>query len=213
MKVATRFGCHLLGLVLAWTAQAQAATHAEDTVFPKIYAARGTVSKNSDGKVDLILLHARSDDQIEAIDFTVFSRLETVLLLSPKITKRSIIHLRTIPPGLLTLKITDTPLDEKELAALLQKQKSLILLSLRGTSITDKTLSGIGNLPDLNALELSHTKISDDGLKKIANLQELAILDLSHTDVSDVGLREIKKLPNLGGLRLNGTKLHFPRKS
>lgn len=179
----------------------------EARVVQKVRAARGVVTKDGEGKVVSVHLIGSTDEQIEAIDFTAFSRLECVAILSPKMTKRSLVHLRKIPPGLLTLKITDTPLDEKELGLLLQRQKALILLSLRDTSITDKTLSEIGKLADLAGLELGGTKFTDIGLRSIANLQDLTILDLSYTNISDAGLREIKKLPNLGALYLSGTKV------
>jgi hypothetical protein len=190
-------------------AQAQTGIEAEARVAAKIVQLRaGMVLKNDEGKVVSIVLFGRSDELIESIDLSVFCSLEGCLVLAPKLTKRSLVHLQKLPPSLLSLSIIGMPeLDDKALGCLLQRQKSLIDLSLSGSGVTDTGLIEIGKLEQLECLCLHGTKITDRGLKSLARSQKLNLLDLSDTELSDAGLKEMKMLRHLGGLLIDGTKV------
>ncbi|MSU80314.1 MAG: hypothetical protein EXS16_19755 [Gemmataceae bacterium] len=51
---------------------------------------RGYVFKDDEGHVISIYLHYYSDEKIESIDFSVFTRLESITFFSGKMTSRSL---------------------------------------------------------------------------------------------------------------------------
>jgi len=72
--------------------------------------------------------------------------------------------------------------------------KSLLVLSLSNTSITDAGLARIGELEELRSLDLSRTKITDRGLSQLGVLAKLSELGLADTAVTDEGLKVLASL-------------------
>ena len=57
--------------------------------------------------------------------------------------------------------------------------KNLIALALSGTNVSDEGTEGkLGNLKSLKVLDLSLTNLTDAGLKELVNLNNLVYLDL-----------------------------------
>jgi internalin A len=79
-------------------------------------------------------------------------------------------------------------------------------ISLRGTHVTDADLESLKQLKSLQILNLSQTAITDAGLKPIASLPNLRNLILP-VSITDAGLVHLKGLRNLKILLLNGTKV------
>ncbi len=72
-------------------------------------------------------------------------------------------------------------------------------LSLFGvTSVTDKGLAVVADLPELENLQIQSERITDDGLKVLAGATKLQTLSIQGRGVTDVGLAH---LANLGALR------------
>jgi hypothetical protein len=88
--------------------------------------------------------------------------------------------------------------DLKELAAL----EELRVLSLRGTTVSNKGLKELAGLTKLERLDLGFTTIGDEGLKELAPLTKLRYLDLYTTKVTDKGMKELAPLKELRFLNL-----------
>jgi Leucine-rich repeat (LRR) protein len=83
-------------------------------------------------------------------------------------------------------------------------------VSLKSTSVTDRELAILKNLPQLTDLNLEHTEISSDGLASISELRSLRSLDLGHTLLGDNALTSLKALVNLRSLHLTSTLVQGP---
>ena len=72
--------------------------------------------------------------------------------------------------------------------------KNLAMLDLYLTSITDKSMEHIVDLP-LEVLVVSQTELGDDALASVGKIKTLRRLELFDTNVTDAGLRYIIDLP------------------
>ena len=79
-----------------------------------------------------------------------------------------------------------------------------MLWSLHILPITGKHLKEIKSL---HVLHLAGTQVTDAGLKELAPLKNLAQLHLQETQVTDAGLKELAPFTNLASLNLDGTKV------
>lgn len=166
------------------------------------------VWKGSDGKVSGISIIGRGDDDIEKIDFSVFSRLKTLAIISAPMTDRSFAKLQMVPAGLRDLSFAGSKISEQQFINLIRKHKSLVSISLLAQpSITDRALAEVCELEGLFFLVLHGTKITDKGLPNLAKARRLKFLDLSRNDISDAGLQEIAKLERLDSLSLRGARI------
>jgi len=90
--------------------------------------------------------------------------------------------------------------------AVVERMPQMSTLSLINTSVTDKGLSSLHQLP-LNALFLSDTKVTDAGMTMLAELRSLEVLELNGTSVGDEGVAQLASLPKLRTLALQKTAL------
>lgn len=88
--------------------------------------------------------------------------------------------------------------------ASLRGHRQLKTLNLRGTDVTDTSLSFVAELPQLKSLDISFTQISDVGLEHLAPLAQLEELNLGGNKISGVGLHVLKLLPKLRKLSFYG---------
>lgn len=84
--------------------------------------------------------------------------------------------------------------------------KQLERLNLRGTDVTDTSLSYVGELTNLRSLDLSFTQVTDNGLDHLGNLTRLEELAIGGNKVTGAGLQVLRLLPNLRSLNVNGTQ-------
>ncbi len=84
---------------------------------------------------------------------------------------------------------------------------NLSIMSLCNTKITDRGLAHLDGLTKLSYLDIGAMKISDDGLANLKHRTGLSFLDLLDTQVTDQGLAHLKPLRNLSFLRLEGTQI------
>ncbi len=75
-------------------------------------------------------------------------------------------------------------------------------LRLSGTSISDKSLKWIGELPNLTKLYLDYTSITDEGLVYLKDTKELRYLNLVGTGISEKGIQYLQSLPHLKSIYL-----------
>lgn len=90
--------------------------------------------------------------------------------------------------------------------SVVERMPQLGTLSLINTSVTDKGLSSLHQLP-LEALFLSHTKVTDAGMTVLSQLRTLEVLDLQGTSVGDDGVAQLSSLSKLRMLALQKTAL------
>jgi hypothetical protein len=107
-------------------------------------------------------------------------------------------------PGLESLDLTATPIEDEGLAPVASYGKLKVLL-LRDTRIGDGALSHMGQLPELWALDLSATRVTDAGLGSLSGSPGLGVLALDRTRVTDAGLAHAGLWPSLTELSLNVT--------
>ena len=87
---------------------------------------------------------------------------------------------------------------------LLDSVKNLLEIRILDGGVTDKGLSYLRGLPDLQVLVVNSKEITDDGMKFIASLKGLKSLDLLQSRLTDKGLTSLAKLNNLRELYLYG---------
>ncbi|MEM7233390.1 MAG: glycosyltransferase, partial [Planctomycetota bacterium] len=100
-------------------------------------------------------------------------------------------------------------LDETRTASIasLSKLKSLKLLNLRGTPVSDKGLGDLGAFSNLEFLYLSDTEILGPGLTGLKSAKSLRWLKLNGTRVDDASLTPLLDLPNLSRLEVSSTRI------
>jgi hypothetical protein len=82
--------------------------------------------------------------------------------------------------------------DDATLSALAKRQ-DLVLISVRGTNITDEGLKRLSGLRKLSRLNLSDTAISDTGLRHLEGITSLKKLDLKGTRVTQAGIAQLQR--------------------
>src|SRR5439155_9224516 len=80
-----------------------------------------------------------------------------------------------------------------------------IAVSLASTSITDREVAMLQELPELEELSLRDTEISDLGAAHLSSIRRLRKLDLRHTLLSDSALGALAPLTGLQSLDLSHT--------
>jgi Leucine-rich repeat (LRR) protein len=85
-----------------------------------------------------------------------------------------------------------------------------VAVGLSSTSITDRELAILRELPLLEELSLRDTEVGDLGATHLATLRALKKLDLSFTSVSDSALGHLKPLTGLQSLDLSHTLVEGP---
>src|SRR5262249_22415176 len=81
----------------------------------------------------------------------------------------------------------------------------VVAISLASSSVTDRELTVLGELPRLEDLSLRNTEVSDAGIAHVAKLRELRALDVSHTLLADSALAALSPLTKLQRLDLSHT--------
>jgi len=89
--------------------------------------------------------------------------------------------------------------DDETVRELAPLRRHVAILSLSGTSITDRALDEIAKMPRLVRLDLPRTKITDKGLATLAKARnpELRRLNLYATGVTTKGVAQLVALPKL----------------
>ena len=79
-------------------------------------------------------------------------------------------------------------------ASVRMREGHAVAVGLTSTSITDRELALLKELPQLEELSLRDTEVSDLGVVHLARLRALKKLDLSSTTLADSALAHLKSL-------------------
>lgn len=78
------------------------------------------------------------------------------------------------------------------------ERSNLVVISARGTKITDAGLAHLTELTKLKELNIANTSISDEGLRYLESIKSLERLDVTDTKVTPAGIERLRKsLPNV----------------
>lgn len=128
---------------------------------------------------------------------------ETLAACLPFVARTKVLRLGS---GGMTATPEKLTYGDTELAALGQF-KSLEVLEVVNTQITDATLARLAKLSNLKELNLNLTQTTDAGLAHLAGLKKLEKLNLFKAEVTDGGLAHLKGLTNMAELDLRYTKI------
>ncbi len=105
----------------------------------------------------------------------------------------------------LSMTIFENNFGEKELEALQQISKNILVMNAQG--LKNKAIfNEISRLINLKKLNLSGASLGDADIQKLSNLKALQILNLSGTDVTEKGVGFLKENQNLKNIYLFGSK-------
>ena len=90
-------------------------------------------------------------------------------------------------------------------ASVRMREGHAVAVGLASTSMNDRELALLQELPHLEELSLRDTEVSDLGVAHLAGLRALKKLDLSSTSLSDSALAHLKSLTGLQSLDLSHT--------
>ena len=90
-------------------------------------------------------------------------------------------------------------------ASVRMREGHAVAVGLASTSVTDRELALLKELPQLEELSLRDTEVSDLGMVHLAGLRALKKLDLSSTTLADSALAHLKSLTGLQSLDLSHT--------
>ena len=107
--------------------------------------------------------------------------------------KTSLLALKNINAQLVTLKLTNLPINDNDIK-IVADLKNIKKLNVENTLITDNGMDYIKQLSQLEQLNLYGTNISDEGLMQLASLKNLSVLYLWKTKVTLNGIEQFKKL-------------------
>src|SRR5262249_1683552 len=95
-------------------------------------------------------------------------------------------------------------------AQVTERDGHAVVVSLESTSITDREIAVLQELPELEALSLRDTEISSLGAAHLSAIRTLRRLDLSHTLLDDTALDKLTPLTGLRSLDLGHTLVEGP---
>jgi uncharacterized membrane protein len=107
--------------------------------------------------------------------------------------KTSLLALKNINAQLVTLKLTNLPINDNDIK-IVADLKNIKKLNVENTLITDNGMDYIKQLSQLEQLNLYGTNISDEGLMQLTSLKNLSALYLWKTKVTLNGIEQFKKL-------------------
>lgn len=91
----------------------------------------------------------------------------------------------------------ETPINDDDLKLLLPFARTLLMLDLQRTEITDTGVQTLSALTSLETLKLAGTRINGSGLIYLATMNRLKHLDLSETQLEPDHLQALTTLPSL----------------
>lgn len=87
------------------------------------------------------------------------------------------------------------------------RSRSLAELVLPHNGLSDKGVTGLSSLENLEKLNLAGNKITNAAMNEVAQCKKLKWLDLSNMPIDGSGLETLSKLRHLESINLSGTRL------
>ena len=143
-------------------------------------------------------------DEIRFADFEVSQ--PTILCLRGAELDSTSIKLLGQAKSIGILDLGKTAISDTD-ASVLSNFQYLAQLFLDETSLTDKAMPAIGDCKELRELDVANTRLTDAGLKSIARLTNLQVLWLSDTNLTDEGIKQLEPLKNLASLDISRTSV------
>ncbi len=142
--------------------------------------------------------------RVELLPDQEFRITEMIFSEPQHLTQDSLNHLKELS-ALKVLKLNDCTLDENAMEPI-KNLTTLIKLDLRNTGLTDKGLSCVSQLKNLESISLHlNPKLTDDGLQALNPLHALEAVNLAKLNTSDKGLIFIQNNPKIGWLNISKT--------
>ena len=187
MRVTTRVGCLLVGLVLAGTARGQDAPKPLPAdvraAWEKAGAQVGWMSSPAPRSYGVSFRPGTGKGKPGEVPAFRFLRWQAGVLAKVP-----------APEQAFGIVVSDTKMNYAGLSEL-GRFKHLRSLSIGG--MTDKGLKALAGLQQLQSLFLNDTDVTDAGLKELAGLTQLRFLDLGGTEVTGAGLKALAGLKEL----------------
>ncbi|MCA9052721.1 MAG: hypothetical protein KDA75_02740 [Planctomycetaceae bacterium] len=93
----------------------------------------------------------------------------------------------------LNLYAADCPIDDDALIAFVRLQPDVVLLSLSGTRITDRSLDALAQLRALSDLRIERTHVTDSGAMMLAGHEALFMLYVGGTQITRAAVDALKR--------------------
>jgi Leucine-rich repeat (LRR) protein len=81
-----------------------------------------------------------------------------------------------------------------------------LVLCLRETHVTDRGLSHLAGMANLQSLDLRGTQLSDAAMPHILGMPNLTTLDVARTGISDQAIARVSQMPSLASITLDGSQ-------
>jgi hypothetical protein len=158
-----------------------------------------------DGAASIIAVNLSGTwvNDTEMLNLASFSKLERLDLSHTRISDEGLLHLRPARQIrelnlLYAEQITDLGLNA------IKGWTNLRRLNVRGTRISDPTLTIIGKLPQLEYLDIANTNVTEAGLDSLVPLTKLKHLAIGRSRFRDDALAVLRLLTTLESLDLSG---------
>lgn len=81
-----------------------------------------------------------------------------------------------------------------------------LVLCLRETQVTDRGLSHLSGMANLQSLDLRGTQLSDAAMPHIMGMPNLTTLDVARTGISDQAIARVSQMPSLASVAIDGSQ-------
>jgi internalin A len=169
-----------------------------------ITAAGGTATRDSNGRIVSVNLHASWVGDSDIAELAKLPALTALDLSETRITDRGLLDLKN-SPNLTELNLYYAELVSDQGIAVVKSLPHLKRLNLRGTKVTDSTIPLLNRLTALESLDIGFAQVTDSGIAQLA-LPNLKELSLGGDKLTDAGLRALRQLPALTSLDLSGAQ-------
>ncbi len=129
--------------------------------------------------------------------------LYTIDLSGTRVSDADLQNLSMFKGKISDLDLSNTEIDGSGMSRIMHTA----FLSLRGTRVTDETLSRFVEGVSFRELDLSNTAIGDAGIAALLRAGGVYTLDLSNTKVTRAGIQQLKDIEYLRRLSLQGLDL------
>ena len=171
----------------------------------RYFAPQEPIEVNDDGQVTKLIIGQHATDEILREQLSELAQLESVTIMSSRITDEGLRCLQRLPK-LKELELIGERISGSGLRYL-HKSSQLRVMSASSSNFTDTGLEELKRHTMLERLRLSNTQITDTGLVYLAGLNSLKHLDLEGTQVTDAGMLHLKRLAKLQVLDLYATQV------
>jgi hypothetical protein len=165
----------------------------------------GKIVQDDSGNIVAVNLNSTWVNDAELLRLVSLPKLERLDLSHTRISDEGLLHLRPAQHIrdlnlLYAEQITDLGLNA------IKAWTNLKRLNVRGTRISDSTLTIVGKLAQLESLDIANTGVTDVGLDALVPLTHLKHLAIGRSRFSDEAIGVLRVLTTLESLDLSGPR-------